>query len=57
MPLVEFNCTTCDITTEKLVKDTTELQVCTCGSVMTKQIGKANFELKGKGWYKDGYTK
>ena len=57
MPLVDFKCTKCEISEEKLVKDPATPQVCKCGSMMTKQIGKANFELKGKGWYKDGYTK
>lgn len=57
MPLVDFQCTKCDTKKEKLVKDTTELQVCECGYPMVKQIGKPNFELKGKGWFKDGYSK
>jgi len=57
MPLVDFTCCKCSTTKEKLVKDVTELQVCDCGYIMTRQVGKTNFELKGKGWFKDGYSK
>lgn len=57
MPLVDFKCKKCGTEKEKLVKDPSAVQECDCGDAMTKQISKANFELKGKGWFKDGYTK
>ena len=57
MPLVDFECTKCGVEKESLVKNTTEVLVCECGSPMFKRVGKSNFELKGKGWFKDGYSK
>lgn len=57
MPLVDFECTKCGVEKERLVKSTTEVLVCECGNPMFKRVGKPNFELKGKGWFKDGYTK
>jgi len=57
MPLVDFVCTNCGTQKEALVKHTTEALVCTCGRPMLKRVGKPNFELKGAGWFKDGYTK
>lgn len=57
MPLADFKCTKCSTEKELLVKNTKEFVKCDCGCYMTAQVGTPNFALKGKGWFKDGYTK
>ena len=54
MPLFDFKCDRCFEEKEKMVK-VGEPVLCECGKQMTQQVGKVHFELKGKGWFKDGY--
>jgi len=56
MPLAEFTCSNCGKSREVLIKDPKGDLRCECGILMTRQIGKSNFSLKGKGWFKDGYS-
>jgi putative FmdB family regulatory protein len=56
MPLFDFVCPACGIKKEVLVKQQGAEVCCdTCHNPMQKQVGKSNFELKGSGWFKDGY--
>lgn len=56
MPLYEFVCENCGNERELLSKPG-DIKQCSCGSTLTKKVSNTNFQLKGKGWYKDGYSK
>lgn len=61
MPIYDFKCTTCSneefdvkLTYEEFEKG----YVCqNCKNKMKVKIGNTSFDLKGEGWYKDGYSK
>lgn len=56
MPVYEFECD-CGKITENLVRMGTESIVCPkCGKTATKIMSRCTFELKGGGWYTDGYS-
>jgi putative FmdB family regulatory protein len=57
MPLYEYMCPRCTRKFEELVSANDPTPVCPdCKSnQVTKLISTSNFELKGSGWYKDGY--
>jgi len=58
MPLYDYVCPKCQRNFERLVKDKDEVIVCECGSIATRQMPNTlNFELKGLGWFKDGYAR
>ena len=70
MPLYEYECTRCGNKFEKIVKFDTPNPLCIlalktnrpnvlerCDGETKKLISKSNFQLKGQGWHKDGYTK
>ena len=70
MPLYEYECTKCGHKFEKIVKFDSPNPICIialptehekmlerCDGETKKLISKSNFQLKGEGWYKDGYTK
>jgi len=57
VPIFDFKCDNCDTVVEKLVKSAeTELKCNKCGASMSRQVGLSNFQLKGSGWFKDGYS-
>jgi len=65
MPLYRFSCSECEkefelfMTMRKRYEEKSPTPfVCThCGSEKTiPLISKTSFSLKGKGWYKDGYS-
>lgn len=56
MPMFVYVCDSCGVTKEKLGKFC-DVITCGCGSEMRKGVAKTAFELKGKGWFKDGYSK
>ena len=56
MPVFNYVCDSCGETKEKLGKYS-DIIVCDCGKEMRKGVAKVAFELKGKGWFKDGYSK
>ena len=62
MPLYDFECEECDFIEERrtISAGNTEI-VLTCPEceeeTMKRQVGLSSFQLKGGGWYKDGYTK
>ena len=56
MPVYEFECQ-CGKITEALVRMNTEQVECPkCHKMAKKIISPCSFELKGGGWYADGYT-
>jgi putative FmdB family regulatory protein len=56
MPVYEFECPNGTIT-EKLVQMNTKEIVCPkCRQTAKKIISSCTFELKGGGWYSDGYS-
>ncbi len=67
MPLYEYKCEKCGVHIEKLQGINDEpLKVCdkkiepknkSCGGELKKMISQTSFQLKGGGWYKDGYSK
>lgn len=56
MPLVDLKCNDCGKEKESVVKSTSDTFVCACGGTMKAAVGKSSFTLKGKGWFKDGYS-
>ena len=56
MPVYEFECT-CGSITEDLVRMGTRSIKCPqCGGRARKIMSACAFELKGGGWYADGYS-
>jgi putative FmdB family regulatory protein len=56
MPVYEFECQ-CGKITEALVRMNTEQVECPkCHKMAKKIISPCSFELKGGGWYADGYA-
>jgi putative FmdB family regulatory protein len=56
MPVYEFECPAGTIT-EKLVRmDTQHINCPKCGKRARKIISPCTFDLKGGGWYADGYS-
>lgn len=62
MPLYEYRCPKCGHAFEKIVRfaDSDKPQPCPkegCEELETKRlISASNFQLKGGGWYRDGYS-
>ncbi|HBF12726.1 MAG TPA: transcriptional regulator [Deltaproteobacteria bacterium] len=58
MPYYEYQCTKCKKTFEYLQKisDTPKKKCEKCGSKLNKLISNTAFQLKGSGWYADGYS-
>lgn len=56
--LYDYRCDNCGFEKEALVKSSDEVVVChKCELAMIRLITKpSNFQLKGTGWYRDGYT-
>lgn len=60
MPLYEYICTACAHEFEEMRKfsDPAVRKCPECGkSKVQKKVSLAGFQLKGAGWYKDGYSK
>ena len=62
MPLYDFGCEECGHTEELLLSSSGSSEIVLtcpkCGQeTMRRQVGLSSFQLKGGGWYKDGYTK
>jgi putative FmdB family regulatory protein len=56
MPVYEFQCS-CGELTEDLVKMGTHAIKCPkCGKMAPKIMSRCSFELRGGGWYADGYS-
>ena len=59
MPIYKYECTRCFFELQEIQKITDdpliECPTCKCDT-LKKIIGKFASKLKGKGWYKDGYS-
>ncbi len=57
MPVYEFECKQCGEVTEDLVRMGTQSIPCPqCSQKAEKILSACSFELKGGGWYADGYA-
>ena len=59
MPIYKFKCSECEheFTLIRKISDSSEV-ICECcsSSLTNKLVSSTSFSLKGKGWYKDGYS-
>jgi putative FmdB family regulatory protein len=57
MPIYEYRCTSCGKTLEVLQKfNDKPLKKCTeCSGALEKLISRSAFQLRGGGWYNEGY--
>jgi putative FmdB family regulatory protein len=57
MPIYEYRCKSCGHTLEVIQKfNDKPLKKCTeCSGALEKLISRAAFQLKGGGWYNEGY--
>jgi putative FmdB family regulatory protein len=57
MPTYEYKCTSCGKDFEYTHSMTADpMSVCeACGGKLERLISRSAFQLKGRGWYKDGY--
>jgi putative FmdB family regulatory protein len=56
MPVYEFECTNGHITEELVPMGTEHMQCTKCKKKAKKILSTCSFELKGGGWYADGYS-
>ena len=58
MPIYEYRCTKCGHLIEIIQKlSDRPLRKCTeCSGRLEKLVSRASFQLKGGGWYSEGYT-
>ncbi|HMQ11517.1 MAG TPA: zinc ribbon domain-containing protein [Oligoflexia bacterium] len=59
MPLYDYQCLDCNKHFEVFCKvsDTADIKCAACGSLQVKKaVSAPSFQLKGGGWYKDGYA-
>ena len=58
MPIYEYHCTSCSKEHEIIQKvNDPPLTICpACGGPLKKEISLSGFQLKGGGWYKEGYS-
>lgn len=56
MPVYEFECPNGTITEKLVPMDTQEIKCPKCHKIAKKIISPCTFELKGGGWYADGYS-
>jgi putative FmdB family regulatory protein len=58
MPLYQYRCEDCEKVFEEIQKfsDPPLTNCPECNGKLVKLISKSSFELRGKGWSKDGYS-
>ena len=57
MPIYEYGCEACGNEFELMQKVGAEAPQCPkCAAATQKRISRTSFQLKGGGWYKDGYS-
>lgn len=58
MPIYEYRCTSCGHEVEIIQKIGARAPGCgECEGKLEKLISRASFQLKGGGWYEQGYSK
>jgi putative FmdB family regulatory protein len=58
MPIYEYECTSCNNTLE-VIQRISEQPLCSCpecSGSLKKLVSVSSFQLKGGGWYADGYS-
>lgn len=55
MPVYEFECRRGTVTERLVAMGTREIKCPCCSGKARKIISRCSFELKGGGWYADGY--
>ena len=56
MPIYEYSCTECGHEVELIQKLNARAPRCEkCSGKLKKLVSRASFQLKGGGWYADGY--
>ena len=56
MPIYEYKCDVCTHIEEQIQRhDVDEIECPVCNNTAKRIISLSSFELKGGGWYKDGY--
>jgi putative FmdB family regulatory protein len=57
MPMYDFKCINCGEVREAIAKRDDILVCHKCASDMHRaEVNLSNFQLKGSGWFKDGYS-
>jgi len=56
MPVYEFECTCGHVTEEIVPMGTKQIKCPKCRKQAQKILSRCSFELKGGGWYADGYA-
>lgn len=58
MPIYEYHCRSCGKDQEIIQKFSDKpLKICpSCGGKLEKKLSLSGFQLKGEGWFKDGYS-
>ena len=60
MPIYSYHCKACDGTFKTLAKMSdpapTRCDLCQAEGLLTKQLSRTSFQLKGGGWYNEGYS-
>ena len=60
MPLYSYHCTKCNEVYENMrsiAQRDVKLQCPACNELCERILDLSSFQLKGDGWYKDGYSK
>jgi len=60
MPMYSYHCTKCDEVYENMrsiAQRDVKLQCPVCNDLCERILDLSSFQLKGDGWYKDGYSK
>lgn len=59
MPIYEYECPICREVLElwRSIYETEKAKCPQCSFEMNKRISRSSFQLKGDGWYADGYCK
>lgn len=61
MPIFEFKCKKCNTTVEKLLTMAEQASIFLCEKCKNPlekvEFSLSSFQLKGTGWFKDGYSK
>lgn len=60
MPIYEYECAICKEKIERILSiselEQIEIKCLKCENIMRRIISQSYFQLKGSGWYKDGYS-
>jgi putative FmdB family regulatory protein len=58
MPVYEYECPTCEkvFEVQQRISDDPLSSCPECGSAVKKLVSMSSFQLKGSGWYSDGYS-